>query len=218
MSNLADGLDYADPKSTLDSTMAEVKAMESQSSLNAMEAAGQSKKKAFLVTSYMTGSTWGRNLGMPGYSYDFLAKLFRPIIEEHGEYIAISDPKMELDEAAQQARCRGLEPVHLSFLPFQHIRLCNTAPNIVMPAWEFPDIPDHEFDNLPQNNWTKVANDCNLIMVAGDYTGDALRRGGVTTPVVSVQTPAAHAYFGLRPLVSRSRSCCSMPSILACES
>ena len=34
----------------------------------------------FLVTSYMLGAPDGRNLGAPGYSHEFVARLFKPLL------------------------------------------------------------------------------------------------------------------------------------------
>ncbi len=168
------------------------------------------KKQAILLTCYMTGSTSGKNLGTPGYSYDFVAQLFSRLLSDRGEVIAVPDPKFNLEEAAQQARNRGLSPVHVSFLPFQDVHLCKTAPNVVVPAWEFPDIPDHDFDNNHRNNWIAMANQTDMVLVGGPFTVDSMRRGGATSPINIVPVPTPDPYFQIplwQPDQTRTVNC-----------
>ncbi len=64
-----------------------------------------------------------------------------------------------------------------------------------MPAWEFPDVPDHEFDCHPQNNWVAMANRSAMVIVGGQFTVDAMHRAGVTAPVRIVPVPTDAGYF-----------------------
>jgi hypothetical protein len=89
--------------------------------------------------------------------------------------------------------------VHVSILPFQDVHMCKSAPNVVIPAWEFPDVPDHEFDNNPKNNWVAMANKTDLVLVGGQFTVESMRRGGVTSPIQIVQVPTPDAYFQISP-------------------
>ncbi len=155
------------------------------------------RSHAVIVTSYRTGATEGRNVGVPGYSYDFVLQLFAPLIQQWGELIVI--PRDEVDHAVKEARTRGLEPIHLSFLPLHDVRLANDAPNVVVPAWEYPDIPDHEFDNKPENNWVEMAARCDMLLVGGPFTADAFRRTKIRTPIRIVQVPTPDEYFHVPP-------------------
>lgn len=157
------------------------------------------KREAVLLTCYMTGSTSGKNLGTPGYSYDFVAKLYEKLLSGNREVIPVPQPKLNLEKAAADARARGLSPVHVSILPFQDVHMCKTAPNVVIPAWEFPDIPDHEFDSNPRNNWVAMANKTDLVLVGGQFTVESMRRGGVTSPIQIVQVPTPDGYFAVSP-------------------
>jgi hypothetical protein len=107
----------------------------------------------FLVTSYMLGGPDGRNLGAPGYSHEFVARLFRPLLERLGQVTFVRDAERELARAVAACLSRGERPVHFSVLPFQDVTLAEGALNVVMPAWEFPDVPDHAFDDNPRNDW-----------------------------------------------------------------
>jgi hypothetical protein len=151
----------------------------------------------FLVTSYMLGAPDGRNLGAPGYSHEFVARLFKPLLAEWGEVVDIKDPRRQLVAAVADCRRRGVTPVHFSVLPFQDVCLAQDAINVVMPAWEFPDVPDHGFDGNPQNDWPMVANQTDLVLVSGPFTAAALARAGTTAPMRIVPVPTPSRYFDL---------------------
>jgi glycosyltransferase involved in cell wall biosynthesis len=153
--------------------------------------------RAVLLTSYGTGATRGKNLGRPGYSYDIVAQLFKPLLAEWGEVLSVGRDARELTAAARAARARGLAPVHVSFLPFQDVCLTEEAPNVIVPAWEFPDIPDHAFDGNPLNDWRAASERCDLVIVGGPYTVETFRRGGVRKPIYVVPVPTPECYFDL---------------------
>jgi hypothetical protein len=157
----------------------------------------QDERRVFLLTCYMLGAPEGRNLGAPGYSHDFVAKLFRPILERWGDVIEVRDANRHLQASVDEYLRQGRRPVHFSVLPFQDVCLVDGAPNIVMPAWEYPDVPNEGFDGNPQNDWPKTANRCDLCLVSGPFTAGALDRGGVTTPTQIVPVPTADDYFSL---------------------
>ena len=103
-------------------------------------------------------------------------------------------PREEVDQAVDEAR-RGFEPIHLEFSSLQDIRLAKNAPNIAVPAWEYPDVPDHEFDNKRENNWVEMAARCDLLIVGGQFTVEAFRRSAVRTPIQIVPVPTPDDYF-----------------------
>jgi glycosyltransferase involved in cell wall biosynthesis len=151
--------------------------------------------RAVLLTSYGTGATRGKNLGRPGYSYDIVAQLYVPLLERWGEVVFVGRDSRELDAAARAARLRGLRPIHLSVLPFQDVCLTSEAPNVIMPAWEYPDVPDHAFDGNPQNDWVATSERCDLVIVGGPYTVETFRRGGIRKPIYVVPVPTPQSYF-----------------------
>ncbi|MBL9081549.1 MAG: glycosyltransferase [Planctomycetales bacterium] len=152
-------------------------------------------RRATLLTCYMTGATEGKNLGIAGYSHDFVARLFGQMLERWGKVIPVPKPEENLEAAIRDARAQGLDPVHLSVLPFQDVCLARTAPNIVMPAWEFPDVPNYGFNDNPQNNWPATADRCDLVLVSGPFTEQALRKGNAKVPIRTVQVPTPDGYF-----------------------
>lgn len=156
-----------------------------------------SRSRAVLLTSYMTGATAGVNLGTAGYSYDFVAKIFQPLLERWGEVIPVAAPRQNLERVAKETRDRGLEPVHVAFLPMQDAYLSPSVPNVVVPAWEFPEVPDHPFDGNLQNDWPATANACAAVLVGGPFTVNAFRRAGAKGPIHVVPVPVSQAKFDL---------------------
>lgn len=152
---------------------------------------------AILLSSYSSGATEGNRLGTAGYSYDFVARLFAPLLERLGKLVEIKKLRTGLPAAIETARREGLEPVHVSFRPFQDAWLSPAAQNVMVPAWEFPDIPNECFDGNPQNNWVKTANRCSLVLVGGPFTAKALDAAGVTAPIRIVPVPTPTPYFDL---------------------
>ncbi len=156
-------------------------------------------KRAVLLTCYMTGSTEGKNLGTAGYSYDFVAKLFSELLTQWGTVIPVPVPENNLEKASHDARAAGMEPIHVSFLPFQDVTWCKSAPNVVVPAWEFPDIPNQVMNGEARNDWVAMSNQCELVLVGGPFTVDSFQRGGVETPIRVVPVPTSDGYFELPP-------------------
>jgi glycosyltransferase involved in cell wall biosynthesis len=150
-----------------------------------------------LLTCYGTGSTAGHNLGTPGYSHDFVARAYAPLLERLGEVRVVANPALSLDAAVERVLAEGKEPLHFSILPLQDVVLARRAANVVVPAWEFPDVPDHVFDDNPQNDWPRTADQCDMVLVSGPFTAGALRQGGASGPIRIVPVPVDDAYFRL---------------------
>jgi glycosyltransferase involved in cell wall biosynthesis len=163
--------------------------------LQNFQRSSKDRKPAILLTSYGTGADQGQNLGVPGYSHDIVMRLYAPLLEEWGEVIPVGNPHEYLEEAITDAQRRGLDPIHLSVIPCQDAYLSPNIANVLMPAWEFPDIPDHEFGDNPQNNWIQVVEQCAALVVSGPFTEKAFRKSGAKLPIHFVQVPTPESYF-----------------------
>lgn len=165
---------------------------------HAVEAPTQGNREpCILLTSYGTGAGVGKKLGVAGYSHDIVAKIYRPLLEKIGKVVLVDDPRGELIPLAEAARRDGLFPLQFSITPFQDAFLPQSLPSVIAPAWEFPDVPDHEFGGNPQNNWPATANRCTRVVVSGKFTADALQRRGTTVPIDIVQVPVADSLFDI---------------------
>jgi hypothetical protein len=160
-------------------------------------------RRAIILTSYTPSGAGGKRLGAPGYSYDIVARLLAPLLARWGEVVPLPRDPGRIEAAIRAARRRGLRPIQVSILPFQDVYLTPSAPNVVFPFWEFPDVPSEAFDGNPQNDWVATANRCELVLAGGPFTADALRRAGVRAPVRVVPVPTPEAYFRLPRWLAR---------------
>jgi glycosyltransferase involved in cell wall biosynthesis len=168
---------------------------------------------AILLTTYASRAAEGRNLGSAGYSYDFVVRQFLPLLRKCGPVAELPPDARAVDHEAERQRGRGLTPIHLCFMPFQHAVLSNSAPNVVVPAWEFPDVPDHEFDGDPQNNWVATANRCAGVIVGGPWTAETFRKAGIHCPIHIVPVPTPAWNFALSPWRRMERVTLESPAI-----
>lgn len=159
------------------------------------------RRTVILLTCYMTGAEQGANLGTAGYSYDFVVQIFIPLLSQWAEVIPVPEPKKNLDRIADEVWGRGLSPLHVSFLPFQDVCLARKAPNVVVPAWEFPDIPNEGFNDNPQNDWRFAASQCESVFVGGPFTKETFESGGIHVPIHIVPVPTPSQYFELPPWI-----------------
>src|SRR5262245_28891254 len=151
-----------------------------------------SSTTGIILTTYASHAAKGRNLGSAGYSYDFVVRQFAPLLAQCGDLVEVPPDRRAINDAAEQQRRSGRMPIHLCFMPFQHAVLSESVSHVVVPAWEFPCVPDHEFDGESRNNWVAMANRCTAMIVGGPWTADCFRRAGIHRPihVVPVPTPA----------------------------
>lgn len=149
------------------------------------------------TTSSFTDREMPDRCGDDCYSYFFVQRAFLPLLERYGAVEEVAEPRSRLDEAVANARRRQMAPLHLSFLPPQYMPLAGEAPNIAFPFWEYPDIPNYDVAGKPENNWARLANRLDLLVTACDFTRDAFRRAGVTTPAHVVPVPVNDDYFRL---------------------
>jgi glycosyltransferase involved in cell wall biosynthesis len=159
---------------------------------------GASRHRAYVLTTWLHGTGFADRIGLAGYSFDYLARLYLPLLERLGEVHWVRHPK-ELEPTIEQLRAKGREPVHVTFAPFYATRFTPSAPNVLVLAWEFPDIPQEEFDGNPQHNWVTTADRCAMVLVASPFTQDALVRGGVRVPVRVTPSPVHDDYFHMAP-------------------
>ncbi len=156
-----------------------------------------SRRPVILLTTFQTGVTEGRGLGVAGYSYDILAQQFLPLFKQWGQVIPVADPKQNLEAAAETARGQNLNPIHVALFPLERVTFSESMPNVVIPAWEYPDIPQEAFFGNQQCNWVASSRRCAVIAVAGRFTEQAFRGAGVKSNVRIVPAPVSNDYFNL---------------------
>src|SRR5690348_16284155 len=137
------------------------------------------KQRALVVSSVFTEDQMAAKLGREAYSYRFVYSAFEPLLRRWGPTVEITRPESRLHYALWRVRQQGLEPIHLSFLPLHSTYVGEGVPNIAVPAWEFPDIPNTDFQNNPRNNWQRIANQLSVIVTHCHITRNAFLRAAV---------------------------------------
>jgi len=154
-------------------------------------------RHGLIVSTYFKGATVGKGLGTAGYSYEFVRQLFAPLMKRWGEVVFVKNAVREVEPVGRQMRDRNLTPIHVSFVACQDLYLSPSMSNVVVPAWEFPDVPGVPFDDNPQNDWIATSNRCDLVIAHVPFTARALIASGVTVPVREVPVPMPAEYFAV---------------------
>ena len=144
----------------------------------------------FIVHSKTSAASVGRQLGLAEYSYYFVLKEFRPLLERLGIVVAVDDPEIEVDRIYQNALKHGERCLFLSFSPPQQTPVGNRCPTIPIFAWEFDTIPTEPFDDEPRNDWRFVFSRLGRAITHSNFTVDVVRAVmGPDFPIVSIPAP-----------------------------
>jgi glycosyltransferase involved in cell wall biosynthesis len=139
------------------------------------------------------------NLGMSEYSYYFVLKEFRPVLERLGVVVAVADPENEVDRIYRNAAKYGEKCVFLSFSPPHRTPLGCECPTYCVFAWEFDSIPNEPWENNPANDWTYVLRKLGRAITHSGFTvGNVKAAMGEDFPVVSIPAPVWDRFDALR--------------------
>ena len=161
------------------------------------DAGGASRPFKFLVGTTGCAKDIKATLGSANYSYFFAVKALAPALERFGTWELVHQAESRLPFLAARAEAEGFRPVHLSVNPPHDAYLSPALPNILLPFWEFPDIPARDFGHDTRANWVRTCGAADLILAPCTFTADALRAAGIRTPMGLVPIPLAPAYFDL---------------------
>ena len=134
--------------------------------------------------------TIARNLGASEYSYWFVRKAFRPVLQSLGVLIPISEPERDVDRIYEAARRDGQDCVFLSFSAPQYTPIDLACPTIPIYAWEFDTIPDESWNANPLEDWRKVFAHTGLAITHSAFSVAATKRTmGPDFPIWSIPAP-----------------------------
>lgn len=143
-----------------------------------------------LIHSETNQHTITRNLGRSEYSYYFVLKEYRPVLERLGRVVEVSDPQTEVDALYLDALSRGEDCVFLSFSPPHRTPVGFACPTLPVFAWEFSTIPNEPFAGEPRNDWRNVLRATGAAITHSSYTVNAVREAmGAEYPIVAVPAP-----------------------------
>ena len=142
------------------------------------------------------GDSIGRNLGSAEYSYWFVRKAFRPLLERFGIVIPVSHPEREADRIYRAAKRYGIPCVLMSFNPPHRTVMGLECPTVPVFAWEFDRIPDEAWGNEPRNNWAAVLSQLPVAITHSQSSVAAVRNSlGPAYPVWSIPAPVKDGIF-----------------------
>ena len=145
-----------------------------------------------------------QQLGRPEYSYRFVVREFKPLLEQLGTVIEITDPAQEVDPIYDACTASGEACVFLCFLPPNKVPLGLRCPTIPVFAWEFETLPDEAFIGKPRNDWRRVLSRLGSAITHSSYTVARTRKAmDKHFPIVSIPAPL---WDRMQPLRSRPPS------------
>jgi glycosyltransferase involved in cell wall biosynthesis len=150
---------------------------------------------AFLVSTTRWAGDLRKNLGSADYSYGFVRNAFAPLLSGLGSWTPVDRPETSLASAARRAEARGERPVHVAFHPPPNAYLTPGVPTILVPAWEFPQLPDRDLGLDTRSNWARVCRRADLLLTHTEFSAAAFRRAGLPCPVEVVPVPIPAADF-----------------------
>ncbi|WP_434708947.1 glycosyltransferase [Pseudomonas sp. R1-1] len=143
-----------------------------------------------IIHSETNKSNIQQNLGRPEYSYYFVLKEFRPVLERIGQVIEVSNPDELVDRLYFDCQSRGEDCVFLSFSPPHRTPIHYACPTIPVFAWEFSTIPTESWQGEPRHDWRVVLQACGRAITHSTFTVNAVRDVmGADYPVCAIPAP-----------------------------
>jgi glycosyltransferase involved in cell wall biosynthesis len=152
----------------------------------------------FIVHSETNEATIEENLGQSEYSYHFVLKEFRPILQQLGKLITVIDPEHEVDDIYRSAARAGEACVFLSFSPPHQTSLDLACPTVPVFAWEFDTIPNETWYGDPSQDWRFVLNKLGRAITHSGSTVTAVKQAiGADFPICSIPAPVWDRFASL---------------------
>ena len=129
-------------------------------------------------------------LGESEYSYYFVLKEFRPVLERIGLVVAVGDPANEVDAIRRNARAYGQDCIFLSFAPPHQTVIDLECPTYPIFAWEFDTLPSDVWDGDERNDWRTTFGRLGHAITHSNFTVQTVKATmGANFPIVSIPAP-----------------------------
>jgi len=130
------------------------------------------------------------DLGRPEYSYYFVLRELRPVLEDLGVVVEVEDPERDVDLLYRNCQRHGIPCVFLSFSPPHKTPIDLECPTLPIFAWEFDTIPNEGFMGKPRNDWTRVLAKLGGAVTHSGFIVAAVKRlMGMDFPIISAPAP-----------------------------
>jgi glycosyltransferase involved in cell wall biosynthesis len=144
----------------------------------------------FLVHSETDSGSIVQNLGASEYSYYFVLKELRPLLEQMGVVIAVSDPENEVDRIWHNANQHGESCIFLTFSPPHRSFVPAHCPTIPIFAWEFDTIPTEIWNDDPRHDWRNVLRRTDRAITHSNFAVATVKAAmGADYAVISLPAP-----------------------------
>lgn len=152
----------------------------------------------FILYSDVNDRSISQSLGRPEYSYYFVLKAYRPVLESLGQVHVVSSAA-EVDPLYRQLQLAGQECLFLSFAPPHKTPTDLQCPVLCVIAWEYDSIPDDPRDDDTRHDWSRLLASHGRAITLSSHTAQAIRRTmGEDFPVLVLPTPLWEGFAGVR--------------------
>jgi len=152
----------------------------------------------FILYSDVNDHSISQSLGRPEYSYYFVLKAYRPVLESLGPVHVVSSVA-EVDPLYQRLRQAGQDCLFLSFSPPHKTPVDLLCPTVCVVAWEFDSIPAEHWDDDLRHDWSRTLARHGRVITLSSHTAEAIRRTlGEDFPVLVLPTPLWERFATVR--------------------
>ena len=152
----------------------------------------------FILYSDVNDRSISQSLGRPEYSYYFVLKAYRPVLESLGQVRVVSSAA-EVDPLYRQLQLAGQDCLFLSFAPPHKTPTDLQCPVVCVIAWEYDSIPDDPRDDDTRHDWSRLLASHGRAITLSSHTAQAIRRTmGEDFPVLVLPTPLWEGFAGVR--------------------
>ena len=152
----------------------------------------------FILYSDVNDRSISQSLGRPEYSYYFVLKAYRPVLESLGQVHVVSSAA-EVDPLYRQLQLAGQDCLFLSFAPPHKTPTDLQCPVVCVIAWEYDSIPDAPRDDDTRHDWSRLLASHGRAITLSSHTAQAIRRTmGEDFPVLVLPTPLWEGFAGVR--------------------
>jgi glycosyltransferase involved in cell wall biosynthesis len=120
-----------------------------------------------------------------------------PALDRVGDWRKVAHPESSLAHHAARLESVGRSPVHLAIGAAHECYLTPALPTLLLPVWDYPEVPAVDLNRNSRMNWARVANSTDLILAPSEFVASSFRRSGVTTPAVALPIPIRDAWRDL---------------------
>jgi glycosyltransferase involved in cell wall biosynthesis len=149
-----------------------------------------------------------KRLGESEYSYYFVLKEYRPVLERLGIVVAIADPQNEVDAIYRNAAAYGESCIFLSFAPPHQTLIDLECPTIPIFAWEFDTLPTEIWNGDARNDWRTTFRKLKRAITHSEFTVKTVKAEmGQDFPIVSIPAPVWDRFDGLYRRIPPQPTC-----------